>query len=148
MIRMAHLSDLHFGSEIPNVTEALLEAVGEISPDVVVISGDFTMAGRRSEYRSAAEFVSRIRAPVVATPGNHDIPAYALWERFTNPLGRYQEWISPIAYTKYSSASVAPPPPPPPPRAQIPCQRSPARRRVPVQPRAQHRHRRRHHLLR
>lgn len=107
MATLVHASDLHFGSHDSDCVPALLEAIGEIAPEVVVISGDLTTAGRHSEFKQASEFIRAIEAPVVCTPGNHDIPAFSLWERFTNPLGRYRKWISPIAYTRYRSASLA-----------------------------------------
>lgn len=96
-VRLAHISDLHFDRVVEGTAEALLESIGELAPNAVVLSGDFTMAGRVREFRSAAAFVRRIDAPVIATPGNHDIPVYAVLERFLRPLRRYERWIAPLA---------------------------------------------------
>ncbi len=107
MTRIAHLSDLHIGSHDPACVEALLASLDQTKPDIVVVSGDLTTAGRHSEFKSAAGILQQIKAPIVATPGNHDLPVHNLWERFTNPLGRYRNWIAPEAYTRYRSGSVA-----------------------------------------
>lgn len=100
---IAHISDPHFGSESPRLVEALNARLDEIRPDLIIASGDFTTAGRASEFETAARFIADLPAPVVATPGNHDIPAYNLFERFTDPLRRYRAWIAPRSYTRYRS---------------------------------------------
>ena len=46
MTRIAHLSDLHFGAEIPDVVAALVEDVARAKPDLVAISGDLTQRAR------------------------------------------------------------------------------------------------------
>ncbi len=96
MRRIAQLSDLHFGRHDPAVVEALLAAVVEDKPDLVVVSGDLTQRARRAEFRAAAAFLGRLREAglrVLAVPGNHDIPFYDVLRRFLDPLGRYQRYI-------------------------------------------------------
>ena len=44
---IVHLSDLHFGRVDPVILAPLLAAVTTIRPDLVVVSGDFTLLFRR-----------------------------------------------------------------------------------------------------
>jgi hypothetical protein len=95
MRRIAHISDLHFGRTDPTVVEGLLSELNGTRPDLVVISGDFTMRARHSEWEEARAFLARIAPPWVAVPGNHDIAAYYRIERFINPFRLYCRYISP-----------------------------------------------------
>lgn len=92
-----HLSDLHFGKpHRPTVSDALLRLAQELAPAVVVVSGDLTQRAKTTEYRAAAEFLSRLRptAPLVVMPGNHDVPLYRFWERLATPYAKYRRHIS------------------------------------------------------
>jgi 3',5'-cyclic AMP phosphodiesterase CpdA len=95
MHRIAHLSDLHFGAELPDVVAALTEELNRDPPDLIAISGDLTMRARRREFTAARAFIDGLRAPVLAVPGNHDIVSYWLPERFTEPYARWRDFISP-----------------------------------------------------
>ena len=77
MTTILHIADLHFGKEDPRLVESLVEEAGRLKPDVVVASGDLTTFGCRREFAQARDLFSRLDAPVVASPGNHDVP-YAL----------------------------------------------------------------------
>jgi 3',5'-cyclic AMP phosphodiesterase CpdA len=93
---IAHLSDVHFGHHDPLVVEAVEAFLRERQPDLVVISGDFTQRARVAQYEMACEFVERIEAgglPVLAVPGNHDVPLYDIARRFLRPLDRYKRFI-------------------------------------------------------
>lgn len=106
-MRLVHFSDIHFGRELPAVVDGLLRRLSELNPDAVAASGDFTMAGRRREYAAAAAFLGRIQPPVIATPGNHDIPAYDLPARFLTPLGRYNQHIAALTLDRFVNDDVA-----------------------------------------
>lgn len=106
-MRIAHLSDIHFGAEDPALIRQVMDRLWVIGPDLVVVSGDFTMAGRHREFRAAAAFLARMPAPVVATPGNHDLPVYDLIERFTDPFRRYRRSIEPITITEFVSPEIS-----------------------------------------
>ncbi len=95
MHRIAHLSDLHFGAELPEVVAALAEELNRDPPDLIAISGDLTMRARRREFTAARAFIDGLRAPVLAVPGNHDIVSYWLPERFTEPYARWRHFIAP-----------------------------------------------------
>ena len=53
MIRIAHLSDLHFGTEDPPVLAALEQALALSRPDLLLISGDLTQRARRAQSAPA-----------------------------------------------------------------------------------------------
>ncbi len=96
MSTIAHLSDVHFGRHDPEVVAAVEAYLFERRPDLVVISGDFTQRARIEQFQMAAEFVDRIEAgglPVLAVPGNHDVPLYDVARRFARPLHRYKRFI-------------------------------------------------------
>ncbi|MDO9709009.1 metallophosphoesterase family protein [Paracraurococcus lichenis] len=104
--RIAHLSDLHFGAEIPAVVAALAEELDRNPPDLVAISGDLTMRARRREFHAARAFIDRLRPPVLAVPGNHDIVSYFLLERFTDPYARWREHVAPQTEPVYQDDRV------------------------------------------
>lgn len=95
MRTIIQVSDLHFGAIAQGSAQALLETILRLNPDLVVVSGDLTMAGRSIEFRQAREFIAQITTPTLVVPGNHDIPAYALADRFITPLRRYRQHITP-----------------------------------------------------
>ncbi len=87
--RLFHISDVHFGVEDRAALDAVAKAVAEERPDALVCTGDLTQRARHSEYAAAAEWFASLGVPVVLEPGNHDMPYYNLWERFTDPFRRY-----------------------------------------------------------
>lgn len=93
MTRIAHLSDLHFGFHRAPLVDPLLDRVNRSGADLVVITGDVTHRGRMGQYAQAARFLSRIRAPVMVVPGNHDVPLYNLPMRFLAPYWGYRRTL-------------------------------------------------------
>lgn len=94
--RIAHLSDIHFGAHDPQVVSATEAWIEKHRPDLIILSGDFTQRARVSQFREAAAYVNRLRArgfPVLAVPGNHDIPLFDVVRRFAAPLERYKRYI-------------------------------------------------------
>ncbi|MEA3064884.1 MAG: hypothetical protein QOJ27_1330 [Sphingomonadales bacterium] len=95
--RIAHLSDLHFGSHDPKVVEGATAWLQEQQPDLVILSGDFTQRARLEQFRQASAWLNRLRSagwPILAVPGNHDVPLYDVVTRFAAPLHRYRKYIS------------------------------------------------------
>ncbi len=86
---LLQISDTHFGTEQMMVTEALVSLAHQQHPDLVVLSGDITQRARPAQFRAARAFVDRLGAPVLAIPGNHDIPLLDLWTRLRSPYERY-----------------------------------------------------------
>lgn len=67
----------------------MLELAAVRRPDLVVISGDLTLRAKPHQFREARVFADELAriAPVVAVPGNHDVPLYRVWERLLAPFG-------------------------------------------------------------
>lgn len=93
MKTIAHLSDLHFGTERPEIAEALRTELRANAPSLVVISGDFTQRARRSQFAAAQAYLKTLPGPQLVIPGNHDVPLYDLPRRFLAPLARYRRFI-------------------------------------------------------
>jgi 3',5'-cyclic AMP phosphodiesterase CpdA len=92
---LLHVSDLHTGTgEDPEVEEALSSLVRRIGPGLIVASGDLTHRGRREQHQRAARFLTSLGAPVLAVPGNHDLP-YTFPARFTGPWVEFErQWTT------------------------------------------------------
>jgi len=93
MTTIVHLTDLHCPPDDPRQAEALVTAVSAIAPVLVAVTGDLTRAERRSEYRMARAVLARLGAPVLAVPGNHDVPVWAPWERVFAPFARFEAYV-------------------------------------------------------
>jgi 3',5'-cyclic AMP phosphodiesterase CpdA len=88
--RILHVSDLHVGTrEDPAVGRALAALVARIQPELVVASGDLTHRGRREQHEQAARLLRSFEFPVLAVPGNHDIP-WAMPARLTHPFAEFE----------------------------------------------------------
>ncbi len=91
--RVLHLSDLHFGAgddaAIERGAPVLIE---RFQPELVIASGDLSHRGRRDQLARAARFLHSLERPVLAVPGNHDIP-YTFPARFTRAFRAFErEW--------------------------------------------------------
>jgi len=94
-MQIAHLSDLHCPAENAAQADALVAAVAALKPDVMVVSGDLTHAGRRSEFAAARELLARLSAPKLVVPGNHDVPVFNAVERVHRPFARFRAAFPP-----------------------------------------------------
>ena len=92
-MKIAHLSDLHFGTEDINIVRALQDKLHELNPDMIIISGDFTQIGNTAEFKIAGEFIRNLSCETICVPGNHDVPAYEMIERFFTPYKKYKKYI-------------------------------------------------------
>jgi 3',5'-cyclic AMP phosphodiesterase CpdA len=80
--------------EAPHVQDALAALAERTSPELVIASGDLTHRGRRDQHERAAGMLRRLGPPVVAVPGNHDIP-YTFPARFTTPWQEFdRQWTT------------------------------------------------------
>lgn len=84
-----HISDVHFGAEIDAVIAWFADAVRREMPSAVVCTGDLTQRATHDQFAAATAFLQSLPVPVTVEPGNHDMPYYNLWERFTQPYKRY-----------------------------------------------------------
>lgn len=95
-VLLAHLSDLHFGTERGEVVAALHARLRELRPDVVVVSGDLTQRATVEQFVRARAFLDELRAGGLATlcvPGNHDVPLWGRGDRLRAPLARYRQHV-------------------------------------------------------
>jgi len=94
-VRLAHLSDIHFGGENPLAVEAALTEVRDFAPDLVVVTGDLTLNGLPTEFEAARRWLARLPGPQLVTPGNHDTPYWNLPLRAMVPFDRFRRYIGP-----------------------------------------------------
>ncbi|RZS46755.1 metallophosphoesterase family protein [Sphaerotilus mobilis] len=106
MTLLLQISDPHFGTEQAPVVEALRSWARQQRPDLVVLSGDITQRARPSQFRAARAFTDGLGVPVLAVPGNHDIPLFDLWTRLLNPYGRYRAAFGADLEPVYRSAEL------------------------------------------
>ena len=96
MIRLFHISDLHFGLEDRRALDWVAQTVRIEAPDGVIITGDFTMRARPREFAEAARWIAALGVPVRIDPGNHDLPYFNPLERFIDPYRRFRALESTI----------------------------------------------------
>jgi 3',5'-cyclic AMP phosphodiesterase CpdA len=91
--RILHVSDLHFGArEDPVLERSLASLAARTQPELVIASGDLTHRGRRDEHERAARFLRALDLPILAVPGNHDIP-FTFPARFTTTWREFErQW--------------------------------------------------------
>ena len=88
--RLLHISDLHVGSpEAPKIERGLSALIERVAPELIVASGDLTHRGRPEQHEQAADFLRALGPPVLAIPGNHDIP-YSFPARFTRTFVEFE----------------------------------------------------------
>ena len=92
MTRLLQISDMHFGTEQPNVMAALLALSNDKKPEVLVVSGDITQRATAKQFKDAKAFCDRLGiAQMISLPGNHDIPLFNLFARVLHPYAAYQK---------------------------------------------------------
>ena len=106
MKRIVHISDVHFGREIPAVVAGLIRDVRAANPDLVILSGDFTQRAHELQYEQACEMLERLPKPQLLIPGNHDIPLYNLVQRFSAPKHKYRRHLSSKTQMYFESDEV------------------------------------------
>jgi 3',5'-cyclic AMP phosphodiesterase CpdA len=96
-LRLLHYSDPHFGACDHRIAKAAVETARRLAPDFTVVSGDFSMRGRRFEFSDARDWLAQLPEPLLAYPGNHDVPGLNhIADRFFSPFRRYRKYISEI----------------------------------------------------
>lgn len=107
-MKIIHLSDLHFGTEIPQVVDALLMEIHATQPDLIIISGDLTQRATTNQFKVAQEFIKKLQVKkIICVPGNHDITFYNLIERFLYPFHKYQQYIEKNLQTELKMNNLA-----------------------------------------
>ena len=106
-VRLAHLSDIHFGGENAPAVEVATQMLNAGGFDLVVVTGDLTRFAEVDEFKAAAAWLGRIEAPTLVTPGNHDAPYLAWAERVFAPFRRYERAIGPAPAQVYLGGEFA-----------------------------------------
>jgi 3',5'-cyclic AMP phosphodiesterase CpdA len=88
-----HLSDLHYGAGNDRAIERGAPLLIErFAPELVIASGDLSHRGREDQLARASRFLHGLERPVLAVPGNHDIP-YTFPARFTRSFREFErQW--------------------------------------------------------
>ncbi len=93
-----HVSDVHFGYEDRAALDWFAGEVARERPALVICTGDFTMRGSAREFAAAQDWLAALAAPLVLTPGNHDVPYYHhMLRRLTRPYDRYRAMAGALA---------------------------------------------------
>ena len=101
------ISDTHFGTEQADVVEALLHMFRQEKPELVILSGDITQRAKRSQFATARAFVDLLApTPVVAIPGNHDIPLLNMGLRLLAPYANYSRAFGPELEPEFSAPKL------------------------------------------
>lgn len=97
MIRIAHISDIHFGRiSHPTIVDTLIRDINAANVDLVVVSGDLTQRAFGHQFRAARRMLEAFDAPTLVVPGNHDVfPWWRLLSRLFDPLRRFKKIITP-----------------------------------------------------
>ncbi|KPV63910.1 MAG: cyclic 3',5'-adenosine monophosphate phosphodiesterase [Candidatus Bathyarchaeota archaeon BA1] len=88
---IAQISDMHCTSAPQFLRDKLTMAINEINrlnPDLVIIAGDITENGFKTEFEEAKRFIDQIEcSQKIVTMGNHDsmYTGYMLFEEFFGP---------------------------------------------------------------
>lgn len=95
MVRIIHLSDIHFGCENKPAVAATRDYIMANPFDLLAVTGDVTTIGAEAEFRAAAEWLRALPGPQLGTPGNHDTPYANLIARLFWPFRRYDKYLGP-----------------------------------------------------
>jgi 3',5'-cyclic AMP phosphodiesterase CpdA len=91
LTRVLHLSDLHYGAgDDAAIERGAPILIDRFQPELVIASGDLSHRGREDQLASASRFLRSLDRPVLAVPGNHDIP-YTFPARFTRSFREFEE---------------------------------------------------------
>ncbi|MCI0413023.1 metallophosphoesterase [bacterium] len=74
-IRIAHISDLHFGANDPVLTQALKDSINRFRPHLTIATGDIVESPSKENRKAATEFLEYIftcTKKCFVLPGNHD----------------------------------------------------------------------------
>lgn len=106
-MKILHLSDLHFGTELPPLIPTIIKCANTLQPDLTIISGDLTQRARTTQFRQTVAFLAQLPAPILAVPGNHDISLYNPLERLLFPFWKYQHWVGKRTANEWVNDQIA-----------------------------------------
>tara|TARA_R100001086_G_scaffold239470_1_gene164879 strand:+ start:1319 stop:2071 length:753 start_codon:yes stop_codon:yes gene_type:complete len=91
------MADIHFGVEDPVALNAVHEWTLANRPDGVIVAGDLTQRGKRSEFEAARTWIDSIPGRKLVVAGNHDTPLLNMWSRTSQPFSRHDRYFSDLA---------------------------------------------------
>ena len=81
-----HMSDLHCGPRLRgDVLQRAIDEINDLSPDIIVVTGDLTEEGLIGQFREAKRYLDQLKCRhLVVGSGNHDskTTGYLLFPRF------------------------------------------------------------------
>lgn len=106
-LRIAHLSDPHFGTILPGVRDGLHATLQDLQPHLILLTGDITQRARARQFREAQSFAESLKPiPLICVPGNHDIPLFNLFGRFFAPYRGFQKYFKYLLEKDYIQGDV------------------------------------------
>jgi 3',5'-cyclic AMP phosphodiesterase CpdA len=90
LTRILHVSDLHIGATAEDAEWALAPLIDQFKPELVIASGDLAHRGTPAQHETAATLLRALGPPLLAVPGNHDIP-YTFPKRFTRTFEEFEQ---------------------------------------------------------
>jgi 3',5'-cyclic AMP phosphodiesterase CpdA len=106
-VTIAVAADIHFGDEDVAALAAFKAFADARNVALVVLAGDLTYAGATAEFARARAWIAALGRPVVATPGNHDVPLWNPVARFAAPFARYDATVGDAAGDGHEGADFA-----------------------------------------
>lgn len=106
-LRLAHLSDIHFGGENTAAVMAAGERIRAGGFDLTIVSGDLTRFAEEPEFEAASAWLRELPQPQLVTPGNHDAPYLAWAERIFAPFRRFERHVGPARDQSWRQDGVA-----------------------------------------
>lgn len=94
MTLIAQLADIHFGAEDAQALDTAKAVIADAGVAQVLICGDLTQRGRRSEFTAARNWLDGLEIPYLTVPGNHDLPLLGWWQRLMGPFKRYDDFFA------------------------------------------------------
>lgn len=94
MMRIIQLADLHFGTEDSGAMNAAADVISSSAPDAIMICGDLTQRGKRSEFEAAKAWLDQFDVPQLVVPGNHDTPLLNAVSRVSRPFSRFAGYFA------------------------------------------------------
>ena len=108
-LRIAHLSDIHFGRIAhPGIVEDIIADVNNAGVDLIAISGDLTQRAIHRQFQACMEMLNEFTAPLLVVPGNHDV--FPWWRpilRLSRPLSLFKEYLGSDMIRSFEMDGVA-----------------------------------------
>lgn len=106
-VRLAHLSDIHFGGEHVEAVAGAKAWIAEHLPTLTVITGDVTREGTRPEFAAARDWIRGLATETLVVPGNHDTPYLNIFKRLFAPWGRYEAYFGKLERMAFQRPGLA-----------------------------------------